>query len=158
MTLLNNALFVVCFGFFAWQVILILISFGRKDTSIATRTENTDIKNRKLPCLILCPMPGYKNLVEIHENNESYVHDTFGKEDIFANETLLGFKNESRWFVKELQTIFMGRCTMICFKQNVSRMDFDSGTNVTINNSMSYQVFISYQIDLQMFLKHYFVN
>ena len=141
MATLNNAFFVVCFGFFVWQVILILISFAKKDTSIATRIENIDIKNRKLPCLTFCPMSGYRNLVEFHENNESYVNDTFGMEDIFTNETLIGFKNESRWFVKNLNTISMGRCTMISFKPNVSMIDLASWPNVTLNNSRSYQVF-----------------
>ena len=141
MPTLNDTLFVVCFGFFSWQVILILISFARKDTSIANRTENTDIKNKKLPCLTFCPMSGYRNLVEFHENNEKYVNDTFGMEDIFTINTVLELKKESEWSVKELNTISMGRCTMICFEQNVSRMELTSGANVTVNNSRNYQVF-----------------
>jgi hypothetical protein len=139
MVTLNNAFFVVCFGLFAWQVVLILISFARKETSIAIRTEENEIQSKTLPCLTFCPMSGYKNLAEYHTDIKSYLEDTFGKEDIFLNRTLQQFENGSEWLVKELNTISLGRCTMACYKLKVSKIDLSNGPMIALNGSQ-YQV------------------
>ena len=137
---LHNAFFVVCLGLFVWQVIIILISFAEKETSIAIKSEDTAIQNKILPCLTFCPKSGYKNLFQYHASNISYKTDTFGPEEIFTNETQSDFRNESKWLVKELHTVGLGRCTMACFKLNMSYMDLVNGPKIVLNSSRSYQV------------------
>ena len=141
MLTLNTAFFVLCLCFFVWQVILILITFAEKDTSIAIKKEDTNILNKKLPCLTFCPESGYKNVHTFHKDTVSYDEDTFSKEEIFTNGTNLEFKNERKWFVKEIYTVMLGRCTMTCFKRNVSNYDLVDGPKISINGSRNYQVY-----------------
>ena len=140
MLTLNTTFFIVCFGFFVWQVALILISFAEKETSIAIKTEDTNILSKKLPCLTFCPESGYKNVHTFHKDIVSYDEDTFGKEDIFTNKTYLEFRNESKWFVKEIYTVMLGRCTMTCYQRNVSVADLVDPPKILLNGSRNYQV------------------
>jgi hypothetical protein len=93
-----------------------------------------------LPCITLCPLPGFKNNYDVFTDIESYVNDTYGMEDIFDSEMLENINDSKKWISKEIFTTVMGRCSMTCFNSEVKVVQFIMDSIYVIKTKLNYQV------------------
>ena len=95
-----------------------------------------------LPCITLCPLPGFRNLYDFAVDIASYLNDTFGKEDIFQQEMLERLNDSTKWISQEIFTTIMGRCWMTCFQKEVKVVSFAKDFQYDIKTKKNYQVSI----------------
>jgi len=95
-----------------------------------------------LPCVTFCPLPGFRDLYDVTVDNETYLNDTFGMEDIFKQEMLARLNDTKKWISKELFTTIMGRCFMTCLQTEVKAIEISKSIKYSINSKRNYQVSI----------------
>jgi hypothetical protein len=83
-------------------------------------------------------MPGFRDLYNVTVDIESYLNDTFGKEDIFQQEMLERLNDPKNWIFKEIYTTLMGRCSVTCCQKEVKATEFS--ITYLINGAKNYQV------------------
>lgn len=117
-----------------------LTIFKFKLTSIAISQVECDRKGKTLPCITLCPAPGFRDLYNVTVDLESYLDDTFGIKDIFQPEMLDRLNNTQNWISKEILTTLMGRCSMTCLQEKVKVTDFQKDVTYVLSTQRNYQV------------------
>ena len=85
-------------------------------------------------------MPGFRDRYNVTVDFESYLNDTYGKEDIFQQDMLTRLNDTKNWISKELFTTLMGRCTMTCSHEEVKAIEFHKDMTYFLNTQRNYQV------------------
>ena len=64
--------------------------------------------------MLLVPT-GYKTK-GFYFSNSSFAANTYGLSDIFTDDTVIFLNNQSFNYLKEIRSLFFGRCFTICFR------------------------------------------
>ncbi len=75
---------------------------------------------------------------DFYYNAQSIKENSFSAEDIFPPETLMNFKNQSLFFIKEFQSIFFGSCYTICYLKKISQMKYFS---IKLKRNLSFNIY-----------------
>ncbi len=110
------------------------------DNSIAISQIECDRRGKTLPCITLCPLPGFRDLYNVTVDIESYLNDTYGKEDIFVPEMLKRLNDTKKWMSIEIFTTLMGRCSMTCLQREVKAIEFNKNITYYLKTQRNYQV------------------
>jgi len=82
-------------------------------TSMAIQLSTSKKAKRLLPPLTVCPLPAYKSKGIFH-NNQTYLNNTFSREEIFAPSFIAQLNDKNPLFsVTEISSLMLGRCYMI---------------------------------------------
>jgi len=118
----------------------IILKFFLIGNSIAISQVECDRRGKTLPCITLCPTPGFRDLYNFTVDIESYLDDTFGIGDIFQHEMLEQLNDTKKWISKEIFTTLMGRCSMTCLQREVKALEFNKNITYYLKTQRNYQV------------------
>ena len=115
--LIKILIVMVSSGFFVVLMGDVWLRFDSKMTRTGSRFIYDTKSEKKLPCLTLCPMRGFKS-------NKGAEGDNYQIEDIFSPETSANLRNKSRFVVKGFcfvlssQTLDEGKIQQKCKAQD----------------------------------------
>ena len=98
--------------------LLLMKDVWNKYSSEITRTGtrvrySSKAEEKKLPCLTVCPAPGFKVKGFFYQENSS-LENSFSFEDVFAEKTILDLKNDSLFSISRPCSQYLGCCFTIC--------------------------------------------
>ena len=113
--------------------------FDRKTTNTGSRIRFWKNKNKTLPCMTICPMPGFKKKGFFY-SEKLLKENSFSLEEIFSPNTSSLFKNSSTFSIKYTTSQQLGQCITVCymipFPPKLSPLIFG------INQNLDLKVFI----------------
>jgi hypothetical protein len=112
-----------------------LQKFRNKITTTGTNIRPHPSKEKKLPCITVCAMSGFRNR-GFYYLNQDYIENTYDIGDFFINQTLLEIKNSSKYSLTEVRSMFLGRCYKICDVE-----EFGSFTIWEFKTELNYKLF-----------------
>ena len=104
--------YLACYSVFSISLITILIKFNDGVTSTSTEIASQD--KLKFPVLTFCPSVAFKNPGNFYKE-EDFVSQVFTKEDLFGDETLQDFMNQSQFVYKETRSELLGNLMVILY-------------------------------------------
>jgi hypothetical protein len=90
-----------------------LQKFKNQMTTTGTRIRSHASKVKKLPCITVCAVAGFRKR-GFYYLNQDYVDNTFEIQDFFSSSTLQALNNASMYSVKDVRSMYFGRCYKIC--------------------------------------------
>ena len=87
--------------------------FSKKITSTGVIKQEKNVLEKPLPCLTICPWKAFR-VRGFHFTNQTYYDQTYNLSELVFQDTLANFS------VQEINSVFLGRCFMFCYQQNVS--------------------------------------
>ena len=102
--------YLACYSVFSISLVTILIKFNAGVTSTATEIVAQD--KLQFPVLTFCPSIAFKNRGYFYKE-EDFMANVFTKEDLFGDETLQDFMNQSQFIYKETRSELLGNLMVI---------------------------------------------
>ncbi len=90
-----------------------LQKFKKQITTTGTSIRPHVSKEKKLPCITVCAMSGFRKR-GFYYLNQDYIENTYDLGDFFLTKTLLEIQNSSKYSLAEVRSMFFGRCYKIC--------------------------------------------
>ena len=78
---------------------------------------NSEIK--KLPCLTACPFEAFKKQ-GFHYKEADFLKWTYELDDVFIFYS--DYQESSKFYIKEVRSVFLGRCYMLCNLEPVGKL------------------------------------
>ena len=113
--------YLACYTVFSISMVTILIKFNDGVTSTATEIVVND--KLQFPVLTFCPSIAFKNPGYFYKE-EDFVAQVFKKEDLFGEETIQDFLNQSQFIYKETRSELLGLCHTVQFLPAVGQQDW----------------------------------
>jgi hypothetical protein len=85
-----------------------------RTTSSGIRFKNAKEESKLPPCFTARPYISYRKK-GFHFTEEEFERNTFNLDDIFHEETVQEFRNNSIYDVKEVKSFVFGKCFSICY-------------------------------------------
>ena len=120
-TFLKVVTYIACYFVFAVSLITILIKFNQGVTSTSTEVVIHD--KLKFPIITICPSIAFKSQGYFYRE-EDFIAQTFSKEELFAEETILDFANTSQYIYKETRSELLGLCHTLEFLHELDVQDW----------------------------------
>ena len=112
--------YLACYSVFSISLVTILIKFNAGVTSTATEIVAQD--KLQFPVLTFCPSIAFKNPGYFYKE-EDFMANVFTKEDLFGDETLQDFMNQSQFIYKETRSELLGNLMVILFRAVLSKFN-----------------------------------
>ena len=113
--------YLACYSVFSISLVTILIKYNDGVTSTSTEIASQD--KLKFPVLTFCPSVAFKNPGHFYKE-EDFVSQVFTKEDLFGDDTLQDFMNQSQFVYKETRSELLGLCHTIQFLPELGVQDW----------------------------------
>ena len=120
-TILKVITYIGCYTVFAISLFTILNKFNQGVTSTSTEVVIHD--RLKLPIITFCPSIAFKSKGYFFREND-FKSQVYTKEEIFAEETLKEFANESQYIYKETRSELLGLCHTLEFLPKLDVQDW----------------------------------
>jgi hypothetical protein len=104
-----------CCGLFFYFSLDIWDKFSHKFTTTGVRFVDHELQAKQLPCITLCSWESFKKKAEYY-NFTDFLTNTFGQDEIIKDK----FEDEQLTQFETLNSMYYGRCYMICHSKNIS--------------------------------------
>jgi hypothetical protein len=104
---------VFCSAMFFYLMIDVWDKFNNQMTNMGVRFTGEDVKEKLLPCLTACPWNAFRKRGFFFEQDD-FIKQTYKREEIFFDVPFVDLYNISLFSIKEIHSIFQGRCYMVC--------------------------------------------
>jgi len=132
---------IICIALFILLMLDSYEKYTKKMTNIGVGSEILNKEQTYPPCITICPIDAFRKRGFFYRKDE-FQKQTFKKEEIFhtrdyseASEAIVF--NESIFSIEEIQSVFLGRCFVVCQKVLLSEY------------SMSYFVIFKRSMDIK---------
>ena len=111
---------IFCFILFVLLMLDSYKKFTNKLTNVGVRTEPMDKSKKIPPCITVCAFEAFRTTGFFYREAD-FIRETFKKEDIILDGNKYDFVgvsifNDSIFSIKEIRSLFLGRCYTICQK------------------------------------------
>ena len=104
---------IICSALFLYMMIDVWDKYDNKMTSMGIRFKGENIKEKQLPCITACPWNAFRKRGFFFEQDD-FIKQTYKREEIFFDVPFVELYNISLFSIKEIHSIFQGRCYMVC--------------------------------------------
>ena len=112
----------LCCGFFIYFSLDVWKKISHNFTTTSVRFIDQELDIKYLPCFTLCPWSAFKKN-GFHYDFTDFMNSTFDKDDLIFNTSLFDSDVQSLQ-IKTLNSIFQGRCYMMCHSVGMTKNDF----------------------------------
>ena len=116
------AISLLCCGLFIYFSLDVWNKFSHQFTTTGIRFVDQELSAKQLPCITLCPWAAFKKKA-FNYNITNFIANTFDQDELILNSSLWN-SDVQLLQVETLNSIYFGRCYMICLSKKMTTIDF----------------------------------
>ena len=111
----------LCCGLFIYFSLDVWNKFSHQFTTTGIRFVDQGLSAKQLPCITLCPWAAFKKK-SFNYNINNFIANTFDQDELILASSLWD-SDVQLLKVETLNSIFLGRCYMMCFSKTMATTD-----------------------------------